>query len=39
MKLIKPSYEIHPRMRELMILLLKELQERIPVLFDDIETE
>ena len=29
----------HPQMRELMIPLLKELKERIPVIFDDIEVE
>lgn len=29
----------HPQMRELMVPLLKELKERIPVIFDDIEVE
>jgi thymidylate synthase ThyX len=31
------SPKAHPRMRELMIPLLRELQERIPILFDRIE--
>ncbi len=30
------SKKAHPRMRELMIPLLKELQEKIPVIFDDL---
>lgn len=29
----------HPQMREIMILLLKELQSRIPIIFDDIGVE
>lgn len=29
----------HPQMREVMIPLLKELRERVPVIFDDLEVE
>ena len=35
----RTSTAAHPEMRRLMIPLLKELQQRIPVVFDDIEVE
>jgi len=34
---LRTSQAAHPQMRELMIPLLNELKERIPVIFDDIE--
>lgn len=34
---LRTAPSAHPQMREIMIPLLKELQERIPVIFDDIE--
>ena len=36
---LRTSSAAHPQMREVAIPLLKELQEKIPVLFDDIEVE
>lgn len=36
---LRTSPAAHPQMREVAISLLKECQERIPVLFDDIEVE
>ena len=36
---LRTSKAAHPQMRALMIPLLKELQERIPVIFDDIKVE
>jgi len=36
---LRCSKAAHPQMRQLMIPLLKQLQDRIPVLFDDIEGE
>ena len=36
---LRTSSAAHPQMREIAIPLLKELQEKIPVLFDDIEVE
>lgn len=36
---LRTAKAAHPQMREVMIPLLKELQEKIPVVFDDIESE
>jgi thymidylate synthase (FAD) len=36
MLLMRTSKEAHPQMREVMIPLLAEFQERIPILFEDI---
>ena len=36
---LRTSSAAHPQMREVAIPLLKELQEKIPILFDDIEVE
>ena len=33
---LRTSKKAHPRMRELMIPLLEELRERLPVVFDDL---
>lgn len=35
--LLRTTKEAHPQMREVMIPLLKEFQEKIPILFEDIE--
>ena len=34
--LLRSSSKAHPQMREIMIPLLKELSEKIPIIFDDI---
>ena len=36
---LRTSRAVHPQMREVMIPILKEFQERIPILFDDIKDE
>ena len=36
---LRTAKDAHPQMRELLIPLLKDLKERIPVVFDDIEVE
>lgn len=37
--MLRTAKAAHPQMRELMIPLLKDLKERIPIIFDDIEVE
>ena len=34
---LRTSAAAHPQIREVAMLLLKELQQKVPVLFDDIE--
>lgn len=36
---LRTAFPAHPQMREVMIPLLKELKEKLPVLFDDIEVD